>query len=154
MAITIGTPQIATPAAFSTATLTVAGNSAGQDSGSTGNSITITANRQAIPPVVQVSDEGSIESPFIDISRQNAENQSVAAAQITDSQTVDNTPRQIRELDNEQQNIQSRAELLEDEEQAIEREINELRRKELEINRRRFELQRQSSLGQFINLEI
>ena len=147
------TQLVAPPTNLTNASINVAG------AGSTNNQVpaaqpTIAAEGIQPSPVIRVNEQAEIESPFIEITENTANNLNTTEQQSPQLQPQDNTPRQIRELSGQQRVIESQRELLEDEQLEIQQEINELQRKELEINRRRFELQRQSSLGQIINLQI
>lgn len=133
------------------ATIQVNGNISPIDTRS--NSIVPSAT-SANTPLVSVSQEGQIESPFVSISQQASDLNNQNQQLPDNAQPVDQVPRQIRSLNEEQQNIRVRQDDLAKEERAIEQEINDLQRRELEINRKRFELQRQSSVGSIVNLQI
>lgn len=145
---------------LSNASLAVAG--ATVNTGSTNNNqasqSSVTSNQQIQPsPIISVNEQGGIESPFIDITQEISTNQSNSLAQAlpgTVNQTDRTNNNQLRELISEQLNIQERQQSLESEQQEIEQEIDRLQQRELEINRKKFELQRQSSLGNIINISI
>ncbi|TQV77480.1 hypothetical protein FLL45_05935 [Aliikangiella marina] len=120
---------------------------------STASSLRTSRNLTNSASVISVSEEGRIESPFVSISEQAA-NLSNQNQPLPASETIDQLPGQIRNLNQQQQQIRVRQEDLAQQERSIEQEINLLQRKELEINRKRFELQRQSSIGSIINLQI
>lgn len=105
-------------------------------------------------PVIRVNEQNSIESPFIEITQEASDNRLTANTAPTSVSPPDTSRTQIRELTLEQSNIQDRQNSLESEQREIQQDIDELQRRELEINRKKFELQRQTSLGNIINISI
>ncbi|TQV85804.1 hypothetical protein [Aliikangiella coralliicola] len=140
-------------AALSSATLNVA-NSPSSNSTSANISASTVGNVGITPaPVIQVNQDDQLESPFIEINRQVAQDNNINQQSFEPPPPQDSTLNQLRELTTEQQDIQSRQDALQQQEQQIEREISQLQQKELEINRKRFQLQQQS-IGNFINFQV
>jgi hypothetical protein len=107
-------------------------------------------------PVVQVNsspqaDAPALESPYIKITQQSAETNNLNKQDLTQAAPVDQRPKQIQALDQEQQNINIRKTELTEQEQAIEREITQLQQKEIEVNRKKFQLQQ--ATGNLLNLQ-
>jgi chromosome segregation ATPase len=114
----------------------------------------VTEQRLQPEPLVAVTEEGELQSPFISITQQSSQNLAVSEQRPEGLPQQDLAAQQIQRLSGQQQDIRARRESLEEQEQEIEREINQLQQKESEINRKRFQLQQQTSLGQFVNLQI
>ena len=160
MAIEIGAASqlIASPSIFSNTAINVAVNGSVSEKSIqpqiTVQNSSIATNGIKPEPILTVDEQGDISSPYVEITQQLTENSAIRQQKSSQPAVQDNTLSQLQELTGQQQDIQARKESLEEQEQKIEQEINQLQQKELEINRKRFQLQRQSNLGQFINVQI
>lgn len=103
-------------------------------------------------PLVRVADDGGLESPYIEITKNTAENTNRSYNPPPTPAPADNTRTELAELSQQASAVNREEQQLIRQQQAIQKEIANLHKQELEINRKRFQLKNQS-IGNLVNLQ-
>ncbi|MCW8880588.1 MAG: hypothetical protein OQJ89_00965 [Kangiellaceae bacterium] len=100
---------------------------------------------------VTVNEQGQVTSPFIDIAEQESTQTNV---NLAPPPTLDTSRSNLRALNQQQQSAKNEKDVLSEQQAQIERAIAQLEQEEVVISRKKLQLQRQSAVGNLINLSV